>query len=440
MIKRCIVLIAFICCLLATSCGAEKFNWDEIYLNSYLPKPVSEHGSVSINSLEELAMVVKNTTYSDYQEYKDACISKGINIDGEDNLGSYEAFTADGGKLHLEYYESNKSMDIEFEILVYENVQWHNITLGYLLPTPKSTVGRIDNNNPVRCGLYLGNTSKSEYEKYVKECIKKGFNVGITEQDNCFFAKDKYERELTIEYYGCDVIHIELYEHQYDINLTVNYLDNEFVNSHDVGILVDDSYEGALCIGENDIYELSLAKGKHTIHIRSDEYDNVSEFLEFEVTGDKNLEIEISTEGKKISAMFIDEESTEVKDSNDENTVDTNSSTDNSLSNDNTKSNNTNQATTTRYCVVDSCTRKGIKEYIGIAGQTEYYCYNHYNEMIDMINDMEDSVGSSEYSKHTCEECSREGTHSIIGLSGNLEYYCSTHYSKLQDMMDEMGL
>lgn len=90
----------------------------------------------------------------------------------------------------------------------------------------------------------------------------------------------------------------------------------------------------------------------------------------------------------------------------------------------------------THHCDTPNCSREGIKSYPGIGGQTEYYCYEHYNEIVDTINDMEEDVGKSAYSEHTCEECDREGTHSIIGISGNVEYYCTTHYNELKELLE----
>ena len=91
-------------------------------------------------------------------------------------------------------------------------------------------------------------------------------------------------------------------------------------------------------------------------------------------------------------------------------------------------------------CEVSSCTKEGTKEVMGIAGNTEYYCIEHYNEIQNMIGNMEKDVGSGSASKHQCEvsSCTKEGTHSIAGLNGNLEYYCSEHYQEIEDMLKIM--
>ena len=56
------------------------------------------------------------------------------------------------------------------------------------------------------------------------------------------------------------------------------------------------------------------------------------------------------------------------------------------------------------------------------------------------MGEMEADVGNSNQSKHTCEECSREGTHKYDSFTGQTEYYCTEHYEELMDMLDVFGL
>lgn len=91
-------------------------------------------------------------------------------------------------------------------------------------------------------------------------------------------------------------------------------------------------------------------------------------------------------------------------------------------------------------CEASGCTKEGTKSITGISGATEYYCTQHYNEIQSMIGDMEEDVGKGSASKHTCEAsgCSKEGTHSLTGLGGNTEYYCTQHYNEIVDMLNKM--
>ena len=88
------------------------------------------------------------------------------------------------------------------------------------------------------------------------------------------------------------------------------------------------------------------------------------------------------------------------------------------------------------YCEVEGCMNEGTESYPGISGETEWYCQEHYDEMMDIIGMMEEDVGSGTASKHTCEACSKEGTYSIVGLSGETEYYCTEHYNEMVDILE----
>lgn len=102
-------------------------------------------------------------------------------------------------------------------------------------------------------------------------------------------------------------------------------------------------------------------------------------------------------------------------------------------------SSNTSGSSITHYCQASGCYKEGTKTVTGISGSTEYYCQEHYNEMQNTINSIEQDVGNGTASRHTCEECSREGTHTLNGISGRTEYYCTEHYNQIMDMLEEMS-
>ena len=109
-----------------------------------------------------------------------------------------------------------------------------------------------------------------------------------------------------------------------------------------------------------------------------------------------------------------------------------------SYSNNSGNSSGTGGSAITHYCQASGCYKEGTKTVTGISGATEYYCQDHYNEMQNIINDMEQDVENGTASRHTCEECSREGTHTLTGVSGRTEYYCTEHYNQIMDILDEL--
>ena len=96
---------------------------------------------------------------------------------------------------------------------------------------------------------------------------------------------------------------------------------------------------------------------------------------------------------------------------------------------------------TTKPEVCIECGNTATKTYTNpISNEVEHYCLTHYNEIIDIMSGMEEDVGNSRYSSHTCEECSREGTHKYESFTGQTEYYCTQHYEELNDLLNSFGL
>lgn len=104
----------------------------------------------------------------------------------------------------------------------------------------------------------------------------------------------------------------------------------------------------------------------------------------------------------------------------------------------------TNTTTTTEDTPKYTCTECGKnapRTYTNpFSGKVEHYCETHYQEIIEIMSMMEDDVGGSNQSKHTCEQCSREGTHRYDSFTGQTEYYCTEHYEELMDMLDAFGI
>lgn len=106
-----------------------------------------------------------------------------------------------------------------------------------------------------------------------------------------------------------------------------------------------------------------------------------------------------------------------------------------------TTMNNSNKSNSSSYkskrqCDADGCTKSGINECY-IFGECEYYCNEHYQEVMDTVNMMEEDVGNGTASKHHCEACNKEGTHEVSGLGGT-EYYCTEHYNELMGYIEKI--
>ena len=91
-------------------------------------------------------------------------------------------------------------------------------------------------------------------------------------------------------------------------------------------------------------------------------------------------------------------------------------------------------------CEVDGCNKAGKNKMVGVSGDYEYYCQQHYDEIMKVVDSMETDVAGGNASKHICEVsgCRKEGTNGIKGVSGNIEYYCTEHYNEMNRLLENM--
>lgn len=95
------------------------------------------------------------------------------------------------------------------------------------------------------------------------------------------------------------------------------------------------------------------------------------------------------------------------------------------------------------------CSHSGCTNYIALSGDTNC-CTKHSNRCLECnkyidedalycLSCIEKAANKIKSEKHTCEECSSVGTYTITGFSGKTEYYCYKHYHELMDMMDKIS-
>ena len=190
----------------------ETINWDEIVLSAQLPKPPSDKGNVITNSADELYVNIKNISAKQYNDYVADCKTKnGFTIDAESDSSEYKAYNNKGYKLDLTYYESNKKLSINLnkpmEMLP---IVWPSSKAASQLPVPKSIIGNLISDSDDRLNVYVGNTSREDYNNYVKACADKGFKVGYNSSKNRYSAKNDAGWNLSLSYEGNGIMNISL--------------------------------------------------------------------------------------------------------------------------------------------------------------------------------------------------------------------------------------
>lgn len=210
-----IIIIAIACLVTIISLVmcfhfSKSFQWNDVILNAVLPEPPTSQGVLQSNRSDYFYLIAKQISFSEYEEYVSKCIDAGYVYSVRYTSDSYTAFNRDGYELTLDYFEYNENMSISLDVRISGIFNWPINDLSASLPIPSSNKGRIVNNNTSRFEVYVGYTTKAEYEEYTSACEVQGYELSVSKTDNSFCAQNENGYSLEIEYFECDLIHITL--------------------------------------------------------------------------------------------------------------------------------------------------------------------------------------------------------------------------------------
>lgn len=190
---------------------SEKIDWSEIVLKNLLPEPPSKEGTLYENSDEELRVDLDRVTDSQYNAYRNDCINMGFTVDADKASDSYEAYNADGYFLEITHYSDGLDLTVNAPMEL-DTITWPTGTAGKLLPAPKSTTGKFNYEYDNSFSVYIGNTSKADYDEYVAACCDKGFTVDYDKDKRYYRANNAERYHLSLSYEGNNVMRIQIDE------------------------------------------------------------------------------------------------------------------------------------------------------------------------------------------------------------------------------------
>lgn len=207
-----IVVIAAIAVTVSVSGNkSEKIKWDDMILSEQLPEPPKNKGEIHENTAEKLWVDINKISDKQYNDYTEACKAKGFTVDPESDSTSYGAYNSEGYKLSLSHYGSEDEMKIELEKPIeMSSITWPTSKAGKQLPAPKSTKGKFTHENDDGFNVYIGNTSKDDYNSYVKACSDKGFTVNYDKGDSFYNADNSAGWHVSIKYEGNNIMSIDI--------------------------------------------------------------------------------------------------------------------------------------------------------------------------------------------------------------------------------------
>ena len=191
-------------------------NWDNIYMKDYIPTISSTKGVVSKNTQKEMEILVDDISYDGYLQFVKATKEMGYTVDIKESEHlreySYVAFNTDGTKMDINYNECINNFEIILTVPeTYSEFVWPSSSIVNTLPKPKSNVGKILYNSDTHFEVIVANTTFSEFQSYVNDCMSKGYNEDYYWWDDDSFSADKDDYDLSVKYIGNNVMKINLY-------------------------------------------------------------------------------------------------------------------------------------------------------------------------------------------------------------------------------------
>lgn len=115
---------------------------------------------------------------------------------------------------------------------IYSQISWPDSDIAKLLPTPKSTIGKIEWEAFYGFVIYVADTPKSDYDTYVDLCKENGFDVNYQSGEDYYYADNSEGYHLSLNYEGNDVMFVRIDEP--DENTTIEESDETVTESSEV--------------------------------------------------------------------------------------------------------------------------------------------------------------------------------------------------------------
>lgn len=207
-----VVIAAVVVVVVAVTGGGEKIRWSEMELGHMLPEPPSNKGVVYTNSSDKLYVNIENVSDSQYNDYLDLCIEKGFTIDSKKDSSSYEAYNSEGYSLDLSYYSyKTGKLSIELEApMEFASITWPTGEAGKRLPAPKSAMGKFSYEHDDSFFVYITDTTRDDYDEYVKLCSESGFSVDYDKGEDYYYADDSEGWHISVKYEGNNIMSVSI--------------------------------------------------------------------------------------------------------------------------------------------------------------------------------------------------------------------------------------
>lgn len=181
----------------------------ETELSLVMPQIDGGKGEIVTNNSEYFTVKYYSISDADFENYKNLCKEKGFVIDVQNDGSLFDAFNSDGYNIRVTHYNSEMRVGIT-DNMEMSTIVWPTSDIAKQLPVPKSDYGNLYSSRDSCIIVYIGNTTVEDFNSYVYECMKKGFEKDASRTDYHFHADNKSGYDVTVEYQGFNTMFIRI--------------------------------------------------------------------------------------------------------------------------------------------------------------------------------------------------------------------------------------
>ena len=187
----------------------QKVDLTQTQLGKYLPELPASSGKITCDNEKYLDIDLDNVSQENYNSYIKKCEQNGYNIDVSSG-STFDAYNEESYRVYM-YTSQNTKMHISLTAPTkLEKITWPTSSLALTIPTPNFDGGYINTDKSNEINITIGNLTKDDYDEYVNECSKKGYNVDYEKNTKSYKAKNNEGNILEVFYYGGRRVNIHL--------------------------------------------------------------------------------------------------------------------------------------------------------------------------------------------------------------------------------------
>ena len=175
-------------------------------------------------------MTLNKVDQKTYESYKKDLTDKGYTIDVEDKTDTWLAYNSEGYKIYLIWYNVDNKLTVDLDSpITMSEIQWPTTGLATKVPKPNSSLGNISLDNSETFGANIGNTTKQDFENYIKACQDAGYVNNHSKSEKRYSATNNDNYEVVIEYHGNNTIYVSVHapKEEKTNNNSINKEDNK---------------------------------------------------------------------------------------------------------------------------------------------------------------------------------------------------------------------